>query len=195
MSEQASVPAAGGAAAVAVWDPFVRLAHWTLVAGFAVAYLTEDHLLWLHVWAGYVVGVVVALRILWGFVGPHHARFTDFVYGPGTVFGYLGGLLQATAKRHVGHSPAGGAMVVALLLGLAALVGTGLVLYALDEGAGPLAGVLGRGDDDLWEELHEFLANLVLVLVVLHVAGVLLAGRVHGENLVRAMLTGRKRPD
>lgn len=200
---------------VKVWDPFVRIVHWTIVAGFFVAYFTEDDALSLHVWAGYAVGVVVVLRILWGFVGPKHARFSDFVFGPRKVLGYLGGLARLRGRRYLGHSPAGGAMALALLAGLLATVATGLELYAIEEGAGPLAMAptvvdaqasdprTGEDEDgetgakpegeELWEALHEGVANLVLFLVVLHVAGVVLASIVHRENLIWAMVTGNKR--
>jgi cytochrome b len=198
---------------VRVWDVFVRVFHWTVVVTFFVAYFTEDDLLTLHVWAGYVLGVFVVMRIAWGFVGPKHARFTDFVCGPIKVWTYLVDLVAFRAKRYLGHSPAGGAMALALLIGLLAVVWTGLELYAVEENAGPLASisptmaapgllVLVSEDDnedeereEFWEELHEWLSNLVFVLVILHIAGVLLAGIVHGENLSRAMVTGLKRPE
>jgi cytochrome b len=205
-----------------VWDLLVRVAHWTIVAGFFIAYFTEDDALTLHVWAGYAVGVVVLLRIVWGFVGPQHARFTDFLYRPSEVAAYLRDLLRYRARRHLGHSPAGGAMVLILLLGLLVAVGSGLMVYAIEKNAGPLAGIVasrpeaaatvperGEAEQDadegvaahraegsgaLWKEVHEVAANLMLVLIGLHVAGALLASHVHRENLVRAMVTGRKRP-
>jgi cytochrome b len=208
--------------AVRVWDAFVRIAHWTIVFGFSIAYLSEDALT-LHVWAGYVVGVVAVLRIVWGFIGSRHARFVDFVYPPSEVFAYLRDLMTLRAKRYLGHSPAGGVMALLLLAGLLVTVWSGLVLYATHENAGPLAGIVTstrapqseaalpepgeaeNGDegsamsgfessDEFWEGSHVFLANLTLVLVVLHVAGMLLASYVHRENLIRAMVTGDKSP-
>jgi cytochrome b len=209
---------------VEVWDPFVRVAHWLLVVGFVIAYLTEDDMLPVHVWAGYVIGALVVARVLWGFVGPRQARFSDFVYPPRVVVSYLADLIRFQAPRYLGHSPAGGAMVIVLWLGLAGTVGTGLAVYGAEEGAGPLRGLytnaassggsfaaLANGDDerrrgtergegrkpegtsDILEEAHEFLANLTLLLVVLHVAGVMWASLVHGENLAKSMITGRKR--
>ena len=127
---------------VRVWDIFVRVSHWTVAVGFFIAYFTEDEVLSLHVWAGYAVGVFVVMRILWGFVGPRHARFTDFLYGPHKVFSYLRDLAAFRAERHLGHSPAGGAMAIALWIGLLAIVWSGLELYAVEEGGGPLASKL-----------------------------------------------------
>jgi cytochrome b len=206
---------------VKVWDPLVRLFHWTVVVAFFVAYLTGDDLLTLHVWAGYLVGGIVVLRVLWGVVGPKHARFSDFVFKPLTVWRYLLDLLRFRAPRYLGHSPAGGAMVLALLLTLAATVWSGLETYAVEENAGPLAQALpdiqqtapdqagarlwfvseeeheeeneSDNGESLWEEVHEALSDLTFALVVLHIAGVLLASLVHRENLTRAMISGRKR--
>ena len=125
---------------VQVWDPIVRFGHWTLAVAFFTAYLTEDDLLTQHVWAGYVVGVVVCVRLLWGFIGPKHARFADFVRPPAETLRYIGDLAARRAKRHIGHNPAGGAMVVALLLSISGTVFSGLVVYAIEENSGPLSG-------------------------------------------------------
>lgn len=182
------------ASLVYVWDPFVRLFHWTLVVAFTIAYLTEDDLLTVHVWAGYVVGGLIVARIIWGFVGPTHARFLDFIYAPVTTLAYMRHLVRFRAERHLGHSPAGGAMVVLLLLFLTATVVTGLVVYGGEQQAGPLAGMFTKDTGEAFEEAHELLANITLALVLAHIAAVVLASFVHRENLVRAMLTGYKRP-
>jgi cytochrome b len=204
-----------------VWDPFVRVFHWTLAGAFAVAYLSGEDTLALHVWSGYAAGGLVVLRVIWGFVGTPHARFADFLFGPFASLRYLADLVRGRARRYLGHSPAGAAMVFVLLFGLSLLVGSGLQLYAVEDHAGPLAGLttsapglteqpsLADNDDgsaaepgetrpgggEWWEEVHAVLANLVLGLVILHIAGVLLASIAHHENLARAMITGRKRPE
>jgi cytochrome b len=126
---------------VYVWDTFVRLFHWTLVVAFTIAYFTEDDLLRLHVWAGYVVGALVVARVVWGFVGPSHARFSDFIYDPSTTLRYVRDLILFRAERHLGHSPGGGAMVVLLLFFLTATVVSRLVVYGGEHQAGPLAGM------------------------------------------------------
>jgi cytochrome b len=179
---------------VYVWDPFVRIFHWTLVVAFTVAYLlTEKDVLKVHVWAGYVVGVLVVARVIWGFVGPEHARFSDFVYSPGASLRYVGDLILFKAERHLGHSPGGGAMVVTLLIFLAATVITGLVVYGGDQQSGPLAGTFTKEFGESFEEVHEVIANITLALIFAHIAAVILASFVFRENLPRAMITGYKR--
>jgi len=176
-----------------VWDALVRIFHWCLVITFTVAYLTEDDLLKVHAWAGYAVGVLVLVRVIWGFIGSPHARFSDFLYAPAATIRYVRDLVLFRAERHLGHSPGGGAMVVLLLVLLAATVATGLVVYGGDKQAGPLAGMFSRETGESLEVLHEFLANVTLALVLAHIAAVVLASFVHHENLIRAMITGYKR--
>jgi cytochrome b len=179
---------------VYVWDSFVRLFHWSLVVGFTIAYLTEDDLLNVHVWAGYVVGTLIVARVVWGFIGSRHARFSDFVYDPATTLRYVRDLILFRAERHLGHSPGGGAMVMILLLFLAATVMTGLVAYGGDHQAGPLAGMFTKDTGEAMEEVHAAIANITLALILAHIAAVVLASFVFRENLVRAMVTGYKRP-
>jgi len=179
---------------VYVWDPFVRLFHWSLVVGFTVAYLTEDDMLTVHVWAGYAVGVLVMARIVWGLVGSRHARFSDFIYDLATTLRYVRDLVLFRAERHLGHSPGGGAMVIIMLLFLTATVVSGLVVYGGEQQAGPLAGMFAKDTGESMEEIHEVIANITLALIIAHIAAVILASFVHRENLVRAMVTGYKRP-
>lgn len=174
---------AGGAlppATVRVWDPFVRIFHWSLVSLFAAAWLTSENLTKPHVWIGYAMLALVVVRIVWGFVGSHHARFADFVRGPGVVLAYLRDMARGRAPRILGHNPAGGMMILALI---AALGATGITGWLM---TGPLWG------NEAIEDLHEAAAFATLGLVGLHVAGVVLSSLAHGENLVRAMITGRK---
>jgi cytochrome b len=198
---------------VKVWDPLVRCGHWALVTAFAIAYLSAEEESsgpdQLHVWSGYAVGIIVAVRIVWGLIGTPHARFSDFAYSPMSALRYFGDLVRGHARRYIGHSPIGGAMVLALLVCLSGTVATGLVAYG-DSGKGPLANTValiatranaeqdeGRGAKDAESavgELHGTLANVTLGLVILHILGVGLSSVMHRENLVRAMFTGRKRP-
>lgn len=183
---------------IKVWDPLVRIFHWSLAAAFFIAYLTEDDWLDLHVYAGYTIAGLIAFRLLWGLIGTRHARFSDFVRPPSEVFAYLKDMITFHPKRYIGHNPAGGAMVVALLLSLVITVLTGLSVYGAEEMAGPLAGLFAYAPKflgDVFEELHEFFANFTLFLVVFHVVGVVLAGLQHGENLVRSMFNGKKRAE
>jgi cytochrome b len=124
---------------VKVWDPVIRIGHWTLVVAFFTAYFTEDDFLSMHVLSGYVVCGVIVLRVFLGFVGNQYARFSNFVYSPAKILSYLKGVIARQPQHYVGHNPAGGAMVIALLLGLTASTVTGLKLYAVEENAGPFA--------------------------------------------------------
>ena len=189
MTGSEAIGAASRPASTPVWDPLVRFGHWALVAAFAVAYVSgEGEADALHVWGGYIVGAIVVLRVGWGFVGPRHARFSDFVRSPLVALAYFRDLLYGRARRYVGHSPAGGAMVIALLVCLAATVATGLIAYG-EEGKGPLAVVMvmdanangnearhrplagkrGEETETTVRELHDLLANITVALVAAHI--------------------------
>lgn len=185
MSNTGSSASAGSdplPAEVRVWDPLVRIFHWSLVGLFIFAFATGDEWDKPHEIAGYIIAGLVALRIIWGFVGSRHARFSDFVRGPGEVIRFLRDTIRLKAPRHLGHNPAGGIMVIALLLAIAVVCATGYMMTT----------------DALWgtewvEEVHEVAVYGTLGLVILHVLGVIVASSEHSENLVLAMFTGRKR--
>ena len=245
-----------------VWDKFVRLFHWSLVALFVTSYLTGENEHWFHFYSGYAIVTLIALRLIWGFAGTKHARFKDFVRSPWAVFSYLKSIAQGTPKRYLGHNPAGGAMVVLLLTALLTTTISGMKLLAIEEGEGPFASNINvtfvrtsyADDDDykhdhekqdsdeyekdheqeeyhstyeqlkeegedyeadespkyaskadahtygedheaeeaFWEEIHEASISFMLLLIILHVVGVIVAGRQHKESLVKSMITGFK---
>jgi len=176
---------AGGAtppATIKVWDPFVRVFHWSLAVLFAVAFATGDEVEKVHIAAGYAIAALVAMRIAWGFVGPATARFGHFVRPPREVLAYLEDVALLRARRYVGHNPAGGAMIVGLLVALTLTAATGVMMTT----------------DAFWgakwvEEVHEVVASATVVLIVVHVLGVLVTSIEQRENLIRAMITGLKR--
>jgi len=168
---------------VAVWDPLVRVGHWLLVACVAAAWLTRTGGHEVHEALGYAALAIVFLRVAWGFTGPRYARFSAFVRPPSATLDYAKLMLAAREPRHVGHNPLGGWMIVVLLLVVAA-VGVSGWIYTTDA----YWGVKWVAD------LHEALSDVLLALIALHLAGVALASYRHRENLVAAMLHGRKRP-
>jgi cytochrome b len=199
---------------IKVWDLAVRTFHWSLVVFFIVAYLTGEEENQLHNQAGYVVLALIVFRIIWGVIGPRYARFQNFVHSPGHTLAYACSLLSGNPRHYLGHNPLGGWMVVALLVSLLLTTWSGLELEA-SVGRGPLAENLhaiqsvyadedrherekehereeDREGNEFWEELHEALANLTVMLVFIHVAGVLFSSFVHRENLTRSMMTGYK---
>ncbi|HRX71144.1 MAG: cytochrome b/b6 domain-containing protein [Gammaproteobacteria bacterium] len=194
---------------ITVWDLWVRLFHWSLVIAFTLAYFSQGELFedllenvdgallqTIHVWSGYTIVGLLIFRLIWGFTGPPYARFSDFVRSPREIFTYTQQVLTLRAPRHLGHNPAGGAMIIILLLSLTVTVTAGLILYGADKGMGPLAGLLVNSSDsliDIAKETHEFFANFTLILVVGHLTGVIWESLLHRENLAHAMITGRKR--
>lgn len=164
-----------------VWDAPTRVFHWLLGATFAGAFLTAESERWrqVHTTLGYTLAALVAFRLLWGWLGTRHARFASFVRGPRAVAGYVRALVAGKPRHYAGHNPAG-AISIVLLLGLgAAVASSGWLLETLDVHA--------------LEELHEGIANAMLAIVGLHVAGVAASSWLHRENLVAAMVDGRKR--
>jgi cytochrome b len=166
---------------ILVWDAPVRVFHWLLVLSFFGAFVTAESEYWrlVHVTLGYTVGGLVLFRLLWGLIGTRHARFASFVRGPAAVGRYIGALLRGQPAHPVGHNPAGALAIVLLLLLSVVTVASGWLTYE-DLGGHWL------------EELHEGAANFMLLVVCVHVAGVAVSSWLHRENLVRAMLDGRK---
>ena len=185
-------------AQVKVWDPVVRFFHWSLATAFLIAYITEEGLLPVHIWAGYLIASLLVIRIIWGFVGTHYARFSDFIYSPETIIQFLKSTLARRARRYLGHNPAGGAMIMLMIISLLATTTSGILLLGAEEQSGPVAHWFTQAGG-FWgkalEELHELFANLTLLLVFIHIAGVIVESLIHKENLVSAMLDGFKPAD
>lgn len=186
MNTVSASPAEPGADArpqrrILVWDAPVRVFHWLMVLSFAGAWLTAESEQWrlLHVTLGYTMAGLVGFRILWGLLGTRYARFSSFVRGPAAVGRYLKSLLRGRPEHHAGHNPAGALAIVALLVLTLAVTASGWATF--NEVGG-----------DWLEEAHEVLATLMLGIVGLHIAGVVVSSRLHRENLVGAMITGRK---
>lgn len=169
---------------IPVWDLAVRVLHWSLVLTVAAAWLTRHAPGSWHEWIGYGTLAIVALRTIWGFVGSRYARFADFVAPPSVTAAYARSVIAGSEARFIGHNPLGGWMVLALLA-MVTLVGFTGWLYTTDRFWGVP-----------WvEELHETLSDALFGFVALHIIGVVVTSVRHRENLVAAMLHGRKRED
>ncbi len=181
---------------IKVWDIFVRIFHWSLVLSFTIAYLTEDDFLTIHTYAGYTIAILVSSRFIWGVIGGRYARFSQFVTSPKNIISYFKDVIRFRAKRYIGHNPAGGAMVIALIISLAVTVLFGVLTYGATEFSGPFAAIatsVNHTTANTFKVIHEFFANFTLVLVFIHVAGVAVASFQHKENLPKSMVTGYKK--
>ncbi|MEZ5715946.1 MAG: cytochrome b/b6 domain-containing protein [Paracoccaceae bacterium] len=168
---------------IRVWDPLVRVFHWSLVLGFGLnALVIDDESKW-HLWIGYAVVGLVGVRVLWGLVGSRHARFADFPPSPRAALGQLAEMAgRGAARRHVGHTPLGALMIYNLLLTLAVIGVSGWLMTT----------------DMFWgvewpEELHEAAVTWAELSVLAHIVAVFVESRRTGVNLPRAMVTGVKR--
>lgn len=186
----------GTSASAIVWDRLVRAFHWSLVGALVLAaatgFLAGATWIDVHVWAGTVAAALVAGRIVWGFLGATHARFADFVVSPAVTFAHMRSLLAGRAPRHRGHNPVAGVMILTLLATIAAIAVSGVLALAGAEKAGPFAFVTTFAAGVQAREIHEALAFTLIGLIALHVGGVLFESWRTRENLVRAMINGRK---
>jgi len=179
---------------IRVWDMPVRVFHWSLVSCFAVAYLTaEIHvensdistgLDSLHQLAGYAALGLIGFRVIWGFVGSIHARFTDFVQRPSRLFAYLRLLMRGYEPRYLGHNPAAAVMILFLMI-MTTLIGGSGYLLTTDYG----------WSSEALEEIHEIFTNCMLVAIAFHVAAAIYESWKHRENLILSMITGYKRSE
>jgi len=196
---------------IKVWDILIRVFHWSLAFFFIIAYVTGEELETMHAYAGYIIIGLLAVRIVWGVIGTRYARFSNFIYSPSQISSYLKSLFSSKPKHYLGHNPAGGAMVIVMLVFLILSSWSGLKAYEM-EGKGPLASAemslvtLAQADgwdegeyehedgegDEFWEEVHEVIVNFTLLLVFIHIGGVFVSSALHKENLARAMITGKK---
>lgn len=177
---------------IMVWDFVVRSAHWLLALTFATLYL-EYKKFPLHPYAGYLLLGIVVFRIIWGFIGAGAARFSSFRFSPKQMLRYLKSALQGHAEYHFSHNPMGAAMVYALLGGLLANSILGLLTYSATQQLGPFGNMVPEEWEDYLVATHTILGHLTAVLVILHLAGVLWASRLHRENYALSMLTGIRR--
>ncbi len=191
-----------------LWDPVVRLTHWTIAVAIVVNYaLTEDGGT-THVWVGYLALAILVLRLVWGFVGPAEARFAAFPPAPRAALAHLADLAAGRPGRYRSHNPAGALMAYALWAMLAVVIATGILMTAGGPGDEALMRAAVERDDwsiltgatpwvgdaaaEVLEEVHEVAANLLLLLAALHIAGVAVESRAMRTNLVRAMLPWRR---
>ena len=179
---------------ILVWDVPTRLFHWLLVLGFIVAMVTgdPDRCRDVHVFAGYVVLGLLAFRILWGVLGSRYARFSSFRFTPVEAMNYVRDLARGTTRRYLGHNPPGSwSIYILVVLGLLVSV-SGLLVLGLEESQGIFRNLAHTATGEIFKKLHEALSWIMVAIVFFHVAGVVMESRAHHENLVLAMITGRK---
>ena len=195
------------------WDPVVKLTHWSIVlAVLANAIVTEEGSA-AHVWVGYALAAILALRLLWGFVGPAAARFSAFPPSPRRALAHIREIRAGTVSEHASHNPLGALMVYAIWSCLLVIIATGIAMAGLpgsgerhEEGARTVSAQTVEADEEEagehreggeheegpLTEVHEVAANLLYVLILLHIAGVIFETRRSGRQVVLAMLPGHR---
>jgi cytochrome b len=180
---------------VTVWDLPVRLFHWVLVILVGVqigsGFTGGNAMIW-HERCGTFILALITFRLIWGLIGSTHARFADFLYGARTTIAFGRDLLARRARPYLGHNPLGGWNVLFMLLAILAQAATGLLANDDIATEGPLAHLISKETSDAITVFHHFNGKLIIALAGLHIAAVLYHGLALRENLVRAMVTGRK---
>jgi cytochrome b len=181
-----------------VWDLPLRLFHWSLVLCMVASWITAElgfDYIQIHMYLGYTTLSLILFRIIWGFIGPRHARFTSFLTGPTGVWRYARGLAAGTMIQTVGHNPLGGLMVIVMLVLVAFQGATGL--FASDDivWTGPYNGAVSEATADKLTSLHHLNFNIILAAVALHLMAIAFYFLVKKQNLVGAMVHGQKSAD
>ena len=181
-----------------IWDKFIRFFHWNLVLGIAAGYITaENDLIEAHSLIGYYLGVLLILRIIWGFLGKSHAKFSNFLFPLMKVPEYLLSLLsRKDIKDYQAHNPASAYMALTLMLVLGLLLISGSLVLGYLEFEGPLTSItneLPNGYKSTLVEIHEIFFDILITLIILHIAGAIISSILHKENLIKAMIHGYRK--
>lgn len=196
------------------WDPVVKITHWSIVTAIIANALVTEEGSGAHIWVGYALAAILALRLLWGLIGPAEARFSAFPLSPRRALGHLRDIRAGKKEVHRSHNPLGALMVYAIWSMLGVLIASGiamagppstafldraeragevtrkLVVERSDHDADEAAGGTG-GEESVWEEVHETAVNLIYILIALHIAGVVFETRRSGREILLAMLPAR----
>lgn len=200
------------------WDPVVKITHWSVVAAVLVNAVVMEEGSAAHIWVGYALAAVLALRLLWGFIGPAEARFSAFAPSLSRAFQHVRDIRAGKKEVHPSHNPLSALMVYAIWSMLGVIIASGIAMA----GPPPIAGVnpagtnraaaersgivrhdddedeegegIGRHDEEegLWGEVHEVAVNVLYVLILLHIAGVAFETRRSGREILLAMLPSRR---
>lgn len=183
---------------VKVWDLPTRAFHWSLVAmvfiGLITGYIAPEWWMGLHIWAGYITVTLLVFRLVWGVFGSEYARLESFTFSPVHILTHMKEIMTLRPMRHyIGHNPSGAVMIFGLLVVLSIITVSGLLVLGGEENQGPMAGAASYAISEIAAPIHSIFVVLLILMIVLHVGGVILEGKITGENLVHSMITGLKR--
>ncbi len=181
---------------IQVWDPLLRFFHVALALCFLIAYIMEDTMLQLHLLVGSILFGLIIFRLYWGLFGTEHARFSDFIFSIKQIMHHLRSLIFWRASHHLGHTPAGSLMIFFLLAGLLLMSVSGIILYSLESNAIPFTTPFEHMHLDtiiVLEQLHSVLADILMLSVLFHIAGVFIESLLQKQDLIAAMISGYKK--